>query len=97
MTVLFKDEEILASFIYICAFALSNCLLLIRHNVWCWGDVDELDSTLSHKALIVREADRWQTLTEHEVWFYDRTLSGAMETLGGVSDTRTSQKKQFLS
>lgn len=97
MTVHVEDEGLLASLIHVCAFAFSNYLLLTRPNVWCWGDVDELDSTVSHKDLTVREADRWQTLTEPEIWFYDRTLSGAMETLGGVSDTRTSQKKQFLS
>lgn len=81
MTVLFEDERIFASFIYVCAFAFSNCLLLTRPNVWCWGDVDKLDSTVPHKDLTVREADWWQTLTEHKVWFYDGTLSGAMETL----------------
>lgn len=37
---------------YVCAF--SNCLPYIRPNVWCWGDVGELDATAAHKDLTVQ-------------------------------------------
>lgn len=85
MTVRFEGEGIIvASLMRVCAF--SNYPLLTRSNVWCRGDVNELDSTVVHKDLTVREADGWQTLTEQEDGFYDRALPGAMETPRGVSD-----------
>ena len=82
---LFKGEGIrVVSIIHVCAF--SNRLLLARPNVWCWGDVHELDLTIAHKDLTVREVGWWQTLAEQEDWFHDRALSGAMETALSVSD-----------
>lgn len=65
---LFKGEGIrFVSLTHVCAF--SSCLLLARPNVWCWGDINELDLTVAHEDLTVREVDWWQTLTEQEDWF----------------------------
>lgn len=61
---------------------------LSRPNVWWWGDVGELDTTVAHKDLTVQlgRQTSGRHLQNKRTVFYARALSGAVEPPGGGSD-----------